>query len=295
VRLRSEAVTALAVILLCATGAVQPVLAGGSKALAPDGAGVASAPVPFNAPGGDDIILIDGRKITGTVVGMENGSFRVETDFGVALIRKDKVARIEVSKGSPAAPKPPEKAPDKPPDPPRDKAAVKTPPPPKPATIQERRPPGGHMEEHVEGGAYFNDSFGFQMYKPPNWKPLPETAGTIASAVAVLGTEDEATVMIVGTVLFDGPPSAYAAVLGASLKKVYSDFEIQPEEQIEVAGRPAIRRGFSGTAGGRVWHGMVVNLAEGQVHYGLIGLTSEENYQFKSSVLEKIVASFRLR
>ncbi len=151
------------------------------------------------------------------------------------------------------------------------------------------------MEEHVDAGTYFNDSFGFQMYKPPNWKPLPEMAGTIPSAVAVLGTEDEATVMIVGTVLFDGPPSAYAAVLASSLKRMYSDFEMQPEEQIEVAGRPAIRRAFSGSAAGRVWHGMVVNLADNQVHYGMIGLTSEENFQFKASVLGKIVASFRLR
>src|SRR5580658_7093873 len=90
VRLRNQAITALAVILLCATGAARLVRAaaptGESKALALDAAG-------------DDIILTDGRKISGTVVGMENGSFRVETDFGVALIRKDKVARIEVSKG----------------------------------------------------------------------------------------------------------------------------------------------------------------------------------------------------
>src|ERR1017187_3825331 len=120
VRLRSQAITALAVVLLCGTGTVRPARADESKALALDGAA---------APAGDDIILIDGRKITGTVVGMENGSFRVETDFGIALIRKDKVARIEVSKGaasgSPTASgKPPEKA------------AVKTTPlPPRPATI----------------------------------------------------------------------------------------------------------------------------------------------------------------
>lgn len=111
VRLRSQAVTALAVILLCATGAVRPALAG-----------VAAATL------GDDIILTDGRKITGTVVGMENGSFRVETDFGVALIRKDKVARIEVSKGA-ASSKPSDKVPDKPPERPPEKAAVRPVPP----------------------------------------------------------------------------------------------------------------------------------------------------------------------
>ena len=78
VRLRSQAITAFAVILLCATGSVRLLRAGVSKPLALDAAA---------APAGDDIILTDGRKISGTVVGMENGSFRVETDFGVALIR----------------------------------------------------------------------------------------------------------------------------------------------------------------------------------------------------------------
>ena len=84
-------------------------------------------------------------------------------------------------------------------------------------------------------------------------------------------------------------------MLGGSLKKVYSDFEMQPEEQIEVAGRPAIRQAFSGSAAGRAWHGMVVNLADNRAHYGLIGMTSEESFQFKSTVLGKIVASFQLR
>ncbi len=151
------------------------------------------------------------------------------------------------------------------------------------------------MEEHVDGTTYFNDSFGFQMYKPPGWKPLPETSGTIPSAVVVLGTEDEATVMIVGTVLFDGPPAVYAATITDSLKRVYPDFEMLPGEQTEVAGHPAARCGFTGSSAGRAWHGMIVNFADGQVQYALIGMTSEENYQFKSTVLGKIVTSFRLR
>ncbi len=275
VRLRSEIVRA-AVAARVVTGALAAVLLGA--------AGIAPA------SRGDDIILTDGRKISGTIVGMEKGSFRVETDFGIALVRKDKVARIEVNKPDVSkAPAPAENAPAAPPP------VARPAPPPRPATIQARRPPGGKIEEHTEGITYFNDSYGFQMYKPPNWKSLPETMGSIPNAVAVLGTEDEATMIIVGSVVYDAPPSAYAAVLGSALKKLYADFEMQPEEQIDVSGRPAIRRTFSGKANDREWHGMVVNLADNQIHYGIIGLTSEENYQFKSSVLGKIVASFRFQ
>ena len=45
----------------------------------------------------DEIRLKDGTKITGTIVGFENGSFRVETSYGFALIQKDKVADINIT------------------------------------------------------------------------------------------------------------------------------------------------------------------------------------------------------
>ena len=45
----------------------------------------------------DEIRLKDGTKIIGTIVGFENDSFRVETSYGFALIRKDKVADINIT------------------------------------------------------------------------------------------------------------------------------------------------------------------------------------------------------
>jgi len=45
----------------------------------------------------DEIRLKDGSKISGTIVGFESDSFRVETSYGFALIRKDKVADINIS------------------------------------------------------------------------------------------------------------------------------------------------------------------------------------------------------
>jgi hypothetical protein len=64
----------------------------------------------------DEIRLKDGTKIIGTIVGFENDSFRVETSYGFALIRKDKVADINITAAkkdpdpnpkSPAASNPP--------------------------------------------------------------------------------------------------------------------------------------------------------------------------------------------
>jgi hypothetical protein len=55
----------------------------------------------------DEIRLKDGTKITGTIVGFENDSFRIETSYGFALVQKDKVADINIS----AAKKDPEPKP----------------------------------------------------------------------------------------------------------------------------------------------------------------------------------------
>ncbi len=46
----------------------------------------------------EEIILKNGQKIVGTIVGYEKDMFRVETDYGIALVRKDKIASIQVSK-----------------------------------------------------------------------------------------------------------------------------------------------------------------------------------------------------
>jgi hypothetical protein len=250
---------------------------------------VAFAPLPC----ADEVVLTDGRRISGTVVGMEKGSFRVETDYGVALIKKEKVARIEMQ---PAAPAPPPAVTVPAPAPVAQTAPAPAPvarrAPPAP---QERQPPNGRIEERLEGSLYVNDSYRFEMFRPPNWKLLEATARSIPSAITALGTEDEATLMLVGSVVYDAPPAAYAAVLDSTLKKMYGEFEIKSQEETTIAGKPAIRRAFRGVAEGREWHGIVVNLADGSYHYGLIGLTSEEAHQFKASVLAKMIGSFRFR
>jgi hypothetical protein len=62
----------------------------------------------------DEIRLKDGTKITGTIVGYENDSFKVETSYGFALVRKDKIAEIipsaPKSEPKPSQPTPPASA-----------------------------------------------------------------------------------------------------------------------------------------------------------------------------------------
>ena len=75
----------------------------------------------------DEIKLKDGSKITGTIVGFEDNSFKVKTSYGFAVVQKDQVVSITVT--DPA--KKPESDSAKKPDPPAVKkpapAAAKTP------------------------------------------------------------------------------------------------------------------------------------------------------------------------
>src|ERR1035437_10333628 len=60
--------------------------------------------------GAEEITLKNGQKIVGTIVGYEKDMFRIETDYGIALVRKDNVASIQVNKPDTAVPSPQEPA-----------------------------------------------------------------------------------------------------------------------------------------------------------------------------------------
>ena len=45
----------------------------------------------------DEFHLNDGSKIVGSIVGYENGAFKVQTSYGFAMVRKDSIVEIVVS------------------------------------------------------------------------------------------------------------------------------------------------------------------------------------------------------
>jgi hypothetical protein len=59
--------------------------------------------LPASAAGADELKLKDGSKISGTIVGFEENSFKVKTSYGYAVVQKDQVATITMS-DAPAKP-----------------------------------------------------------------------------------------------------------------------------------------------------------------------------------------------
>lgn len=52
----------------------------------------------------DEFTLKDGTKISGTIVGFEDSSFKVKTSYGFALVQKDQVVSIKVVEAAKSAP-----------------------------------------------------------------------------------------------------------------------------------------------------------------------------------------------
>ena len=270
----------------------------------------------------EEITLKDGQKIVGTIIGYEQDMFRVETSFGIALVRKDKVASIQVSKpaeqpGKPDSAKPETAAPPTPkpvvvkiptspplaaqtpaappalvapPVPVATKPAA--PPPPPPVSHPIDVPVPAHLEEHVDGNTYFSDTFQFSMYKPPDWKIFENVPKETGSGIMAMGTEDELTLLIVDRQVWSGTPKLTSDEVEAKLRQTYQDYRRISEEAITCDGVPATHRTFNGILDGAEWHGVAVHVIHGNTVFGIIGLTSAEAYQLQEAIFNKIIKTF---
>jgi hypothetical protein len=243
----------------------------------------------------DEFTLKDGRKISGTIVGYEKDMFRIQTDFGFILIRKDMVVSIHVKPGgensgesitaNPNSGNPASAAPAKP-------AAVIARPALRPVSRPLNEPLPAHIRERVEGNDYINDTFNFAMYKPPGWRLFEELHREKVSAIVAMASQDEQTLLFVDRQVWSGEPVLSDDRVEANLRGTYQDYRQLSQSSAEVDGMPALRRNFTGVIDGVEWHGVSVRIARGTTVYGIIGLTSAETYRFQQAVFNKIIKSF---
>ena len=308
-------------------------------------AGLLCAPGAARA---DEIRLKDGTKISGTIVGFENDSFRVETSYGFALIRKDKVTDINITaaKKEPE-PRPakasavPETAPAPSTAPTIDPAVVKQPatnsntaaeaasvtamrapvsgaapmsatkaemPPPKvktaaaetpaappvaaPAPPPPPEPPVIHDE--IRGNQYVNETYGFQMFRPPSWDLIPAARKALPDAVAAMGTSDQNTLLVIGRAPAKDSLDAHATATGNALKDIYQNYRLISTRTLTVGGVPAIEQRSRGTVDGRDWSVIMLTLIKDKDAFTLLGMTWADSdlIQVQENVIAKTVASF---
>lgn len=285
---------------------------------------------------GDEFHLKDGSKIVGTIVGFEDGAFRVQTSYGFASVRKDSIAEIVPSEKKAAADSGPQSSALKPagvaaatpssrpavppmprPIPQYASAAAKptsvtnvAPPPLVSAkffslflpAISEPLPPGGSlpgrspsMQELVRGNLYVNQTYGFQIYKPPTWQVIKDPQNELPNAIGALGTEDQSTLLVIGRDPLKDSLEAQAARRERTLREAYENYRPLDKKQITIAGLPAIEQRFSGNLDGHDWSVTVTTLARGQDVFTILGMTSANSdlIQIQENVIVKTIASLQ--
>jgi hypothetical protein len=239
----------------------------------------------------DELKLRDGTKITGKIVGFENDYFKVETPYGFALVRRDKVASItmtEDKKNSASSKKSAEAAP-----PPPSTPSLPSPPANASATSSASPAPPPRVREEVAGTTYTNHLYGFRLYKPPSWQVIEGAQRTLPNAVVAMGTSDETTLLVVGREPARGSLETQAAATERRLREIYENYRSLEEERTIVAGQPAVSRRFRGTVEGHDWSGRVVWVTHGSDLFTVFGMTYADSdlIQIQENVIAKTIAS----
>src|SRR5690348_7841927 len=269
---------------------------------------------------GDEFHLKDGSKIAGTIVSFEDGTFKVQTSYGFAYVRKDSIAEIVPSEKKTAPDSGQQSSASRPPAlsaaPPSGKSAV--PPMPRPipkyataalkgsstGTVTPVAPPAiaatssslllpdlaallhpgaapdpraQSMQEAVRGNLYVNQTYGFQMYKPPTWQVIKNAQNELPNAIGALGTEDQTTLLVIGRDPLKDSLEAQAAKRERTLREVYENYRPIAKKQITIAGFPAIEQRFYGSIEGHDWSVMVTTLARGGDVCTILGMTSADS------------------
>jgi hypothetical protein len=288
----------------------------------------------------DEFRLNDGSKIVGSIVGYENGAFKVQTSYGFAMVRKDSIIEIVVSEKTPPLPAPanPALKPAALSDPPNAKPAVLPMPAPRlkganaadksasavpnvapvvsvpvlqssavslavisdslhPAeSLDAQAPP---MQEIVRGNIYVNQSYGFQMYKPPAWDVIKNPQKELPNAIGALGTKDQTTLLVIGRDSMSDPTSdsiqARAATTERALRGVYANFRPIDSKRITVAGLPAIEERFYGSLDDHDWSVIVTTLGRDKEVFTILGMTSANSdlIQIQENVIAKAISSLQ--
>jgi hypothetical protein len=161
-------------------------------------------------------------------------------------------------------------------------------PPPKPAVPEPIR-------EEVVGNSYVNETYGFRMYKPPDWEMIAGARTILPGAIAALGNGDQTTYLLIGQ---DPAGKSLASDMNATeqhLREFMDNFRSLGEKRIAISGNDAIERRFRGTVDEHDWSGTVVLVPRAGKVYTIFGMTYADTdlVQIQENVIARAIASLQ--
>jgi hypothetical protein len=289
---------------------------------------ILAAPVVMRA---DELKLKDGTKIIGTIVGYEENSFKVKTNYGFAVVQKDQVLSITISdstkkpdaekKSEPAAEKSaptakgvnsystnaassavpaakPESAHAVPNAPPAPAVTAKAAPPiaaaPPPSPPPKPAPPEP-MREQVSGNLYTNETYGFHMYKPPTWELVEGARSVLPGAITALGTSDQTTYLLIGQQPVGKSLASDIEATDHHLRDTLDNYRPLGEKKLTVSGLPAVEHRFRVSVDQRDWSGVVVFFQRDKQLYTIFGMTfaGSDLVQIQENVIARAISSLQ--
>lgn len=147
----------------------------------------------------------------------------------------------------------------------------------------------------VRGSLYINQTYGFQMYRAPDWQPIIAARAALPNAIAALGTSDQATLLIIGRDRAHDSLDAESAATEKAVEEIYENYRPLPPQRMTVAGVPAIERQFRGEADKRDWSVILVTLDRDGEVFTILAMTdaNSELVQIQENVIAKAIASLQ--
>lgn len=151
------------------------------------------------------------------------------------------------------------------------------------------------MREHVSGNTYTNDTYGFQMYKPPDWKLIEGARAILPGTITALGTDEQTTYLLIGQDASGNSLAGEMDVADRRLRDVMDNFRPLGERHVSISGSSAIERRFRGSVDGRDWSGVAVYIPRDAHVFTIFGMTLADTdlVQIQENVISRAIHSLQ--
>jgi hypothetical protein len=166
----------------------------------------------------EEFLLKDGTKITGTLTGVLGDSLQIKTAYGDISVPRAQIISITFTENQP-----------KPSEPAASSGAV--------------RP----VVESLHDGKYINQSGGFAVTLPAEWKLAPDVLASAPSLIAALTSADETRFLLVTPEKFAGTTDTYRVLVETQIKTNFTDYQELEQNDVTIDGRKALRMVCTGS------------------------------------------------
>lgn len=151
------------------------------------------------------------------------------------------------------------------------------------------------MREEVSGNSYTNDTYGFHMYKPPDWHVIPGASKILPGAITAMGTDDQTTYLMIGQETGGRSLTSVIDAADKRLHDVMDNFRPLDEKRVTISGVTAIERRFRGSVDDHDWSGVAVYIPRGTSVYTIFGMTlaSTDLVQIQENVISRAITSMQ--